>query len=160
MKLPKIPNNRNWLWLPVSLAAGLLPFTIPNIVINTLFTIIGIVFGIGFSLFISSSYKNVERDDNKKAMRQNLHNIRDRFVFYFFVSTIFYLLYSLLTRETILNSLEYLAKILQWEQDNVLYRFVNCFHLSTTVLTVLCISLLTFVRSYNNLQKLNEDIEG
>lgn len=160
MKLQRILYNRNWKWLPVSLVAGFLPFTIPNIVINTLYTIIGIVFGIGFSLFISSSYKSVERNDDKNAMRQNLHNIRDRFVFYFFVSTFFYLIYSLLTRETVLTLLESLAGTRQWRLINGLCWIANHFHLSTTVLTVLCISLLTFVRSYNNLQKFNEDIEG
>lgn len=155
----KLTRNRNWAWIPISLMIGFLPFTIPNVVVNTFYTIIGIVFGIGFSLFISSSYKEVERDDYRECMRKNLHNIRDRFVFYFIVSTIFYLLFSILDRKSIMMLLDSLTIPSELVNKEAFYWFVNHFHLSTTTMSILCYTLLTYIYSYNNLQQLNEDLD-
>lgn len=152
-------RNRNWAWGPISLMIGFVPFTIPNVVVNTFYTIIGIVFGIGFSLFIASSYKSVERDDYRELMHKNLHNIRDRFVFYFIVSTIFYLLFSILNRGNIIKLLDSSTLTLECSKKDLLYWCVNHFHLSTTTLSILCYTLFTYIKSYSSLQQLNEEMD-
>lgn len=145
-------RNRSWGWLFCSLVMGFIPITIPNIIINTLYTVSGIIFGIGFSLIISSTYKNIRRDD-RLELRNNLNNIRERFVFYFTIATITYILSALVEKKSFIVIL---SQIFPCEK---VIDIANSYHLSCSSLCVMIFTILTFVRSYSNLQKLNDSID-
>lgn len=132
---------------------GFVPISIPHVIINTLYTVIGIFFGIGFSLIISSTYKDVKRRDSRQALRNNIMNIRDRFIFYFIVATITYVISVSLNKNYIL---ERLSQILPCKD---VFDMANNYHISFSALCVMIIIILTFIRSYNNLQNLNNDID-
>ena len=131
--------------------------TIPVLVLNTLYVVIGIGFGVGFSLIISSVYRDIRNCAYRKDLRDNLRQVRERFVFYFFVSTIIYLFFSLFDRSKASSLLAAICN--NWEQQGIV-RWIFChYHLSETALWSLVVVLLVYVRNYIALQQINEDID-
>ena len=150
------PINK-WAWIPLAIICGFIPCEVSRDLLTVLYTIIGIAFGIGFSLIISSVYREVKNPVFRKRLRQNLSSTRSRFVRYFLISTCLYILHFFLNKKMFISLGEYFSHC-QCLYDRWLWT-VNHYHFRLTVLMVLLVTLAVYVKNYNSLQKVNEELD-
>ncbi len=115
------------------------------------------MFGIGFSLIISSVYHEVGNTVDRQAMRENVRNIRDSFFFHFVVSSVYYVITSIISRETVLTFFN--VTYSSWNNCTMLTWGIEHYHLRMTTMIVFVIVIAVFLRNYLSLQKLNDDID-
>ena len=72
-------------------------------VISTLFTIVGIIFSVGMSLIISVSTSGVKNKEARSVFRKQLSDIRFRFIAFFIILTILYIILPIDNNKEILN---------------------------------------------------------
>lgn len=146
----------NWFWIPLALFTGFIPSYISTEQLGVVYGIVGILFGVGFSLIISSVYKDVKHAKMRMKMRYNVINIRERFVIYFVISTVSYILAFYVRKSWLVWSVDcventYIKTTLVW--------FVNHYHYTATCLATLLVSIAVYVRNYISLQKLNDELD-
>lgn len=76
---------------------------VDEMVVSTLFTIVGIIFSVIMSLVISVSTSNVKNKEAKEVYRKQLSRIRCRFVAIFTILTILYIIIPLDNETEILH---------------------------------------------------------
>lgn len=77
------------------IVSSLIPdMTISDGLVNTLFTVVGIVFSVSMSILIGFNLDEVYNESYLRRIRKELKDIRDRFIFYFILSVFLYLVYS------------------------------------------------------------------
>ena len=150
-------KNRSWLWLPVTIATGFVPISVTQGLLDTLYTVIGIIFGVGFSLIISSVYNAVGNPTDRIKMRNKVRNTRDIFFFYFIISTVMNTLSALTDRQMVVGFLD--NHFSSWKELECLSCIVSNFRLSFATLTILIITIAVFMRNYLSLQKFNEELD-
>lgn len=67
---------------------------IPKDVLNTLYTVAGVIFSVGMSLTISSKTDNVTNALMKKSIRNSYLKVRNSFLYYFGIDTALFILTS------------------------------------------------------------------
>lgn len=80
------------------LATCLLSYLFPSFamkenVATTLYTITGIMFSIGLSLTVVSSTSNIKNDKIKRRIRHRIKQVRDNFIWAFFVASVIFIFY-------------------------------------------------------------------
>lgn len=80
---------------------------VDEMVVSTLFTIVGIIFSVIMSLVISVSTSNIKNKEAKDVYRKQLTRIRSRFVTIFAILTILYIIIPLDSKTEILDITRY-----------------------------------------------------
>lgn len=114
---------------------------------NTLYTVLGIMFSIGLGLIVTFNLGGVKNRRFIIAIRKNLKTLRTLYIAYFTISTFFYLLESQLRskKNNVINILE-----------NAKIKFE--FNFSTFTVCLLLYSIIYCIVNMIDLQKLSENI--
>lgn len=110
-----------------------------NTLMNTIFTVSGIMFSIGLGLIVNFNLQEVRNAWYIRKIRINLNKVRNSFIFFFALSTASFLMN------------EYLG-CLQFS-----FKFVH-FDLSIFFLIMMLFSIVYYIVNLIDLQKLNNDI--
>lgn len=126
---------------------SLIPIQPPDTTLNILYGIIGVLFSVGMSLIIAFNGSNIVNPDLKAQLRDNMHYVRNNFLFVFFISSLFYVGFSLLDDD--------------WEQTDIIKNedmHINCTW-AMSVLSMLIYSIIALISNYVQIQQFYEDIE-
>lgn len=76
----------------VYLLVGFLPtiMTIPSSLVNTLYTVSGVMFSVGMSLIVAVNTQNIRHPGSKKSVQHKLHRLMVKYIANFLVLTTFY----------------------------------------------------------------------
>ncbi len=128
----------------VSLAAAVLlaylDFSASTGVLPTLYNIIGIVFAIGMGLIVSFSISGVENKDYILHIRNNINQIRQKFLILFFLCTMLFICKDCVPGTRLAESID----ISVFVSD-----FILCFFI---------LSIFYFIHNFIRIQKLHYDI--
>ena len=72
------------------------PIKIPKDALNVLYGIVGVLFSVGMSLIIAFTAKDIVNSELKKILRKSMHQVRNNFLWIFFISTLFYVVFSII----------------------------------------------------------------
>ncbi len=106
--------------------------------INTLFNVSGILFSIGLGLIVSFDMSGVKNKKMITSLRENIANVRNNFIIYFTIVTIFYVASFYLTKPLPVYRYEYNFGVL--------------------VCSIILYSIAYFVKNFVSVQKLKSDI--
>ena len=70
-----------------------------RVLMNTIFTVSGIMFSIGLGLIVNFNLYEIKNDWYLKRIRKNLNGVRNSFIFYFTLSTLCFLLFQYISLE-------------------------------------------------------------
>ena len=115
-----------------------------NFFLNTCFTVSAIVFSVGLSLIVTFNLTGVKNRDYIKKIRDNIHNMRNKFISYFFMVVIIYLLGNYMN----INDIKIIS----------ISGFDIMFNLSTFFCMMIILSVAYFIVNFLEIQKFNEDI--
>ena len=104
-------------------------------VLNTLYTVAGIIFSVGMSIAISAKTDQVTKDNKRNAIRRSYKNVRDSFMFLFGISTVLFIVAQVFSITKYPSALSLLCAIF------------------------LLVSIVYYVFNFVKLHKLGEDIE-
>lgn len=115
---------------------------IPSAIINTIYTVMGIMFSVGTGLIVTFNLQGVKNKSILRTFRDNLKLVRNRFIFNFIFVTIVYVLYQLFDK-------------------------IITFDIKTTQISInpsiictyiLIISIIYFVVNFISIQNLSEEV--
>lgn len=127
-----------------------IPLSIPKDALNVLYGIVGVLFSVGMSLIIAFTAKDIVNVELKKLLRKSMHQVRDNFLWVFFISTSFYVVFSIIGENW--KYTIYLFKMGPYE-------LTITFYASVAVLGILLYSTIALVSNYMDIQRFYEDIE-
>lgn len=126
---------------------ALIPIQPTDTTLNILYGIIGVLFSVGMSLIIAFNGSNIVNPELKAQLRDNMHNVRNNFLFVFFICSLFYIGFSLLKSE--------------WQKVDIVNN--EDIHIYCTwamsVLSMLIYSIIALISNYVQIQQFYEDIE-
>lgn len=131
----------------ICLLLSLLPLSVPESTLTIIYGIIGVLFSVGMSLVISFNGSNIGNTELKKDIRSNMHNVRSNFLWVFLISSIFFVIYSLSTKEY--------RQLVWFVNDDLILKS----DWSVTVIAYHSYSIVALISNYIDIQKLYEDIE-
>ncbi len=117
-----------------------------EMVVSTLFTIVGIIFSVIMSLVISVSTSNVKNKEAKDVYRKQLSRIRCRFVAIFTILTVLYIIIPLDSKTEILN----ITRL-----GGILVKF-SCNIFMTACLSI---SIIYYIVNYSSIQTSVYEVE-
>lgn len=126
---------------------SMIPILPTDTTLNILYGIIGVLFSVGMSLIIAFNGSNIVNPDLKSQLRDNMHKVRNDFLFVFFICSLFYIGFSLLKDE--------------WKQIDIVKNedvHIYCTW-AMSVLTMLIYSIIALISNYVQIQQFYEDIE-
>ena len=126
---------------------ALVPMQPTETTLNILYGIIGVLFSVGMSLIIAFNGSSIVNPDLKEQLRENMHKVRNNFLFIFFICSLYYIGFSLLKEE--------------WKQIDIVKNesMHICCTWSMSVLSILVYSVIALISNYIQIQQLYEDIE-
>lgn len=127
-----------------------IPISIPKDAFNVLYGIVGVLFSVGMSLIIAFTAKDIINNELKKLLRKSMHQVRNNFLWIFFVSTFYYVVFSILGDN-------YMFSIHLFKTET--YNLTLTFSTSVAVLGILLYSTIALVSNYLDIQRFYEDIE-
>lgn len=127
-----------------------IPITIPKDVLNVLYGIVGVLFSVGMSLIIAFTAKDIVNNELKRLLRKSMHQVRNNFLWIFFISTFFYVTFSIIGTKNCFS-------IHLFETEP--YELTLTFSVSVSVLGILLYSTIALVSNYMDIQNFYEDIE-
>lgn len=104
-------------------------------VLNTLYTVAGVIFSVGMSIAISAKTERVAKERNRKAIRDSYKTVRNSFMLLFGISTILFIIAQAYTIEKFPAALDLLCAIF------------------------IFVSIVYYIYNFIKLHKLGEDIE-
>lgn len=126
---------------------SLIPIQPTDTTLNILYGIIGVLFSVGMSLVIAFNGSNIVNPELKAQLRENMHCVRNNFLFVFFICSVFYVGFSLLKED--------------WKQTDIVKN--EDIHIYCTwamsVLSMLIYSTIALISNYVQIQQFYEDIE-
>jgi hypothetical protein len=142
--------NRNLCFLLIGLILAFkFKFTVPLDKIAVLYQLLGIMFSIGITLLVSVNLSGVKNTNYVHEIRDNINTVRNRFIIYFVISTISYMLADISIKN-------YNLCVNFTKNYNLCVNFnLNC-NLVSFYLNIL--SLTYFIINFTEVQKLNESI--
>ena len=114
-------------------------FTPDRVLMNTVFTVSGIMFSIGLGLIVNFNLYEIKNSWYLKRIRKNLNKVRNSFIFYFALSTLCFLLFHYLLIP-------------------IFSVWVLKFDVSVLFLIVMLFSIGYYIVNLVELQKLNDEI--
>lgn len=127
-----------------------IPISIPKDAFNVLYGIVGVLFSVGMSLIIAFTAKDIINNELKKLLRKSMHQVRNNFLWIFFVSTFYYVVFSILG-----DNYRFSMHLFKTETYNLTLTFST----SVAVLGILLYSTIALVSNYLDIQRFYEDIE-
>lgn len=127
-----------------------IPITIPKDALNVLYGIVGVLFSVGMSLIIAFTAKDIINNELKRLLRKSMHQVRNNFLWIFFISTFFYVSFSIIGTKSCFS-------IHLFETES--YELTLTFSVSASVLGILLYSTIALVSNYMDIQRFYEDIE-
>lgn len=124
-----------------------IPITIPK---DVLYGIVGVLFSVGMSLIIAFTAKDIVNNELKRLLRKSMHQVRNNFLWIFFISTFFYVTFSIIGTKNCFS-------IHLFETEP--YELTLTFSVSASVLGILLYSTIALVSNYMDIQNFYEDIE-
>jgi hypothetical protein len=131
------------LFLIISLAVSISP---DDFFISTLFNVSGVMFSVGLGLIVTFNANGVKNKTYIKQIRRDVARVRNSFIKYFAISSVFYLMEKYL-RDNNLSSLIIPIKGFQIH--------LNC---SLFICLFMLYSMAYYIINFLNIQKLNNDI--
>ena len=113
-------------------------------VLQTLFTVLGILFSISMSLLVSFNLSKVINNQVRRDIRASIGHLRNMLLADFSLSTI------------------YLVAALVWDKDSYVDRYMNGWIVIDVLLTALCIITMSLIYEAYNFKRLHDlhcDIE-
>lgn len=126
------------------------PIKIPKDALNVLYGIVGVLFSVGMSLIIAFTAKDIVNSELKKILRKSMHQVRNNFLWIFFISTLFYVVFSIVGENS-----QFSIHFFKTES----YELTVTFSVSVAVLGILIYSIIALVSNYMDIQGFYEDIE-
>lgn len=126
------------------------PIKIPKDALNVLYGIVGVLFSVGMSLIIAFTAKDIVNSELKKILRKSMHQVRNNFLWIFFISTLFYVVFSIVGENSQIS-------IHFFKTES--YELTVTFSVSVAVLGILIYSTIALVSNYMDIQGFYEDIE-
>lgn len=126
------------------------PIKIPKDALNVLYGIVGVLFSVGMSLIIAFTAKDIVNSELKKILRKSMHQVRNNFLWIFFISTLFYVVFSIVGENS-----QFSIHFFKIES----YELTVTFSVSVAVLGILIYSTIALVSNYMDIQGFYEDIE-
>lgn len=126
------------------------PIKIPKDALNVLYGIVGVLFSVGMSLIIAFTAKDIVNSELKKILRKSMHQVRNNFLWIFFISTLFYVVFSIIGENS-----QFSIHFFKTES----YELTVTFSVSVAVLGILIYSTIALVSNYMDIQGFYEDIE-
>ena len=127
-----------------------IPISIPKDALNVLYGIVGVLFSVGMSLIIAFTAKDIINNELKKLLRKSMHQVRNNFLWIFFISTFFYVVFSIIGENS-----QFSIVFFKTEP----YELTITFSVSVAVLGELLYSTIALVSNYMDIQSFYEDIE-
>lgn len=127
-----------------------IPLEVPKDALSVLYGIVGILFSVGMSLIIAFTAKDIVNIELKKNLRKSMHQVRDNFLWVFFISTSFYVVFSIIG-----ENWKYTIHLFKIES----YELTLTFYASVAVLGILLYSTIALVSNYIDIQRFYEEIE-
>lgn len=131
----------------ICLLMSLVPIQPTDTTLNILYGIIGVLFSVDMSLIIAFNGSNIVNPDLKAQLRENMHCVRNNFLFVFFICSVFYVGFSLLKED--------------WKQTDIVKN--EDIHIYCTwamsVLSMLIYSTIALISNYVQIQQFYEDVE-
>lgn len=127
-----------------------IPISIPKDALNVLYGIVGVLFSVGMSLIIAFTAKDIINNELKKLLRKSMHQVRNNFLWIFFISTFFYVAFSIIGENSQFS-------IVFFKTES--YELTVTFSVSVAVLGELLYSTIALVSNYMDIQSFYEDIE-
>lgn len=131
----------------VCILFALVPMQPTEITLNILYGVIGVLFSVGMSLIIAFNGSNIVNPDLKEQLRENMHKVRNNFLYIFFFCSLYYIVFSLLKNE--------------WKQIDIIKN--ENMHIYCTwamsVLSILVYSVIALISNYIQIQQFYEEIE-
>lgn len=127
-----------------------IPISIPKDAFNVLYGIVGVLFSVGMSLIIAFTAKDIVNSELKKILRKSMHQVRNNFLWIFFISTLFYVVFSIVGENS-----QFSIHFFKTES----YELTVTFSVSVAVLGILIYSTIALVSNYMDIQGFYEDIE-
>ena len=115
-----------------------------NLFLNTCFTVSSIVFSVGLILIVTFNLTGIKNRYYIEKIRDVIHNMRNKFISYFFMVVIIYLLGNYIN----INNIKIIS----------ISGFDIMFDLSTFFCMMIILSVAYFIVNFLEIQKLNEDI--
>lgn len=131
----------------ICLLMSLIPIQPTDTTLNILYGIIGVLFSVGMSLIIAFNGSSIVNPDLKAQLRDNMHRVRNNFLFVFFICSVFYIGFSLLKTE--------------WQKVDIVKNenmHIYCTW-SMSVLSMLIYSIIALISNYVQIQQFYEDVE-
>lgn len=131
----------------ICMLVALVPMQPTEMTLNILYGVIGVLFSVGMSLIIAFNSSNIVNPDLKVQLRENMHKVRNNFLFIFFFCSLYYIGFSLLKDE--------------WKQIDIVKNENMHFYCTwaMSVLSFLVYSVIALISNYIQIQQLYEDIE-
>lgn len=126
------------------------PIKIPKDALNVLYGIVGVLFSVGMSLIIAFTAKDIVNSELKKILRKSMYQVRNNFLWIFFISTLFYVVFSIVGENS-----QFSIHFFKTES----YELTVTFSVSVAVLGILIYSTIALVSNYMDIQGFYEDIE-
>lgn len=104
-------------------------------VLNTLYTVAGVIFSVGMSIAISAKTDQVTKESNRKSIRGSYKTVRNSFMLLFGISTVLFIAAQAYTIEKLPAALDLLCAV------------------------YLLVSIIFYIINFIKLHKLGEDIE-
>lgn len=104
-------------------------------VLNTLYTVAGVIFSVGMSIAISAKTDQVTKESNRKSIRGSYTTVRNSFMLFFGISTALFIAAQAYTIEKLPAALDLLCAV------------------------YLLVSIVFYIINFIKLHKLGEDIE-
>lgn len=112
--------------------------------INTIYTISGIMFSIGMGILCTLNPDKIKNDSYYRSIRDNIIDVRNTYLVYFFVLSIAYLAYQL--------NPKYTLEIISIKNVNIVFKT------AFTAILINILGVLYFITNFMEIQKLGFEI--
>jgi hypothetical protein len=131
------------LFIIISLVCPLRP---DDFFVNTIFTVSGIMFSVGLGLIVTFNIGGVKNKKHIQQLRNNINDVRNSFITYFFITTVSYVLDKYLRDAKMIFTFIYIKNF----QIELNWSIFFCL--------LMLYSIIYYIINFVEIQKLNNDI--
>lgn len=139
---------RDYIFVLVGLVLSIfVKWTLDDFLLNTIFTVLGIMFSIGLGLIVTFNLQGVKNKKLVNILRSKLKTVRGIYIRYFGIATFLFILDKYLREKKI--SIIHVAELRGFSVE-VNFAFLICF--------LLIIIIIYYILNFIKTQELNEEI--
>lgn len=129
-------------------------YKVDDFLMNTIYTVSGIMFSIGIGLIVTFNFQGVKNKSYILTIRSNLNKVRNNYISFFVLSTISFILENYLSKiESKINS-----ENIGLQMINIGENIKFSMNFSMFLFLLILFSIAYFIINFLELQKLNNDI--